>query len=88
MSQWARHDLTVNKTTTTLFWRGHTQVSLTVDTKCVNEPNAVKCHSVGVSRVNVDCVIIAFITCGILFNDISDHLPIFALCEYNIKEIL
>ena len=22
------------------------------------------------------------ITCGILFNDISDHLPIFALCEY------
>ena len=25
------------------------------------------------------------LTCGILFNDISDHLPIFALCEYNIK---
>ena len=25
------------------------------------------------------------ITCGILFNDISDHLPIFALCEYQIK---
>ena len=25
------------------------------------------------------------ITCGILFNDISDHLPIFALCEYQIR---
>ena len=25
------------------------------------------------------------LTCGILFKDISDHLPIFALCEYNIK---
>ena len=25
------------------------------------------------------------LTCGILFNDISDHLPIFALCEYNIQ---
>ena len=25
------------------------------------------------------------LTCGILFNDISDHLPIFVLCEYNIK---
>ena len=25
------------------------------------------------------------LTCGILFNDITDHLPIFALCEYNIS---
>ena len=25
------------------------------------------------------------ITCGILFIDISDHLPIFALCEYQIR---
>ena len=25
------------------------------------------------------------ITCGILFNDISDHLPIFALCVYQIR---
>ena len=25
------------------------------------------------------------LTSGILFNDISDHLPIFALCEYNIS---
>ena len=25
------------------------------------------------------------IKCGILFNDISDHLPIFALCEYQTR---
>ena len=25
------------------------------------------------------------VTSGIMFNDISDHLPIFALCEYNIS---
>ena len=25
------------------------------------------------------------LTSGIMFNDISDHLPIFALCEYNIS---
>ena len=25
------------------------------------------------------------LTCGILFNDIRDHLPVFALCEYHIK---
>ena len=26
------------------------------------------------------------LTSGIMFNDISDHLPIFALCEYNISK--
>ena len=25
------------------------------------------------------------LTCSILFNDISDHLKMFALCEYNIN---
>ena len=25
------------------------------------------------------------LTCGILFNDISDHLPVLALCEYHIN---
>ena len=24
------------------------------------------------------------LTCGILFNDISDNLPIFALCKYSV----
>ena len=45
LSQWARLDLTVNKTTT-LFWRGLALVWLTVDTTCVNEPHAVKWRSV------------------------------------------
>ena len=34
-----------------------------VDRTCFNEPHAPKCHSVGVSMVMVDCVIIAFIRC-------------------------
>ena len=25
------------------------------------------------------------LTCGILFNDINDHLPVFALCEYHVN---
>ena len=38
----------VNKTTTTLLWRGHARVSLTVDATYVNEPHSVKLHSVRV----------------------------------------
>ena len=34
---------------------------MTVDMNCVNEAHAVKWHSIGVSMVVVDCVIIAFI---------------------------